>query len=96
MLARRVSKTMDIDFAVEVPDRDAGQVVAERASLLGYRGKVARDSEDGAWTCYCTKSMLATYEGVVAAQGELEAISAPLGGHCDGWGTFGNQEAVQQ
>lgn len=91
-----MSKPMEIDFTIDVPDEGAGRAIADRAGLLGYRTKVGHDGEDDAWTCYCTKLMLATYDGVVAAQEELEAISAPSGGHCDGWGTFGNQEAVQQ
>jgi regulator of ribonuclease activity B len=90
-----MSKPMEIDFTVAVPGESAGKAIAERAGLLGYRTKVARDREDDAWTCYCTKRMLATHEGVVAAQAELQAISVPFGGHCDGWGTFGNQDVVQ-
>jgi hypothetical protein len=34
--------------------------------------------------------MVPTYEVVVAAQKELDELSAPLGGHSDGWGTLGN------
>jgi hypothetical protein len=34
--------------------------------------------------------MLATYQGVLAIQAELAALSAPLHGFPDGWGTFGN------
>jgi len=36
--------------------------------------------------------MLATYEGVIVVQSELNKILQPYGGHCDGWGTFGNTE----
>ena len=35
-------------------------------------------------------SVVATYEGVIAAQEELDELSAPVGGKSDGWGTFGN------
>src|SRR5262245_41585984 len=83
-----MSKPMEIDFTVDVPSEAAGRQVAERAALLGYRAKVDHDVEDDVWTCYCTKRMLATYDDVVAAQVELEAVSVPFGGHCDGWGTF--------
>jgi regulator of RNase E activity RraB len=87
---------MEIDFTVDVPNQEAGVAIAERAGLLGYRVKVAHDFEDHAWTCYCTKLMLLTYDDVVAAQDQLEVLAASFGGHCDGWGTFGNQTAVQQ
>jgi hypothetical protein len=91
-----MAKPMDIDFTIDVPDQAAGQAIAERAAKLGYRAKVEHNRGDDGWTCYCTKRMLATYEGVVTAQVELGALSAPFGGQCDGWGTLGNQGAVQQ
>jgi hypothetical protein len=98
-----MSRPMKIDFMIDVPNQRAGEAIASRAEALGYMVKVVYDAGEAgteddvpSWTCYCTKRMLATYEGVVAVQVELEAISSPFGGHCDGWGTSGNQEAVQQ
>src|ERR1700752_5259850 len=89
-----LSKPMEIDFTIDVPDERAGETIASRPEGLGYKVGVVHDAGEAgvendppSWTCYCTKRMLATYEGVVAAQAELEAISSPLGGHCDGWGT---------
>ena len=35
--------------------------------------------------------MLATYEGVISSQSELDELAAPIGGVADGWGTFGNE-----
>jgi hypothetical protein len=87
-----MSAPMDIDFFVAVPDEAAGRAVATSADARGYRTSVDRD-EDGAWTCYCTRSMLATYDGVVAAQKELGELARPHGGSPDGWGTFGNAPA---
>ena len=34
--------------------------------------------------------MLATYDGVMAAQAELAELSERFGGFPDGWDTFGN------
>jgi hypothetical protein len=34
--------------------------------------------------------MIPSYGAVVAAQEELSRLSEPHGGHCDGWGSFGN------
>jgi regulator of RNase E activity RraB len=95
-----MSRPMDIDFALAVPDENTGREVAKAAEAAGYRTEVVFDEgeelEDEAatpsWTCYCTKTMLATYEGVIAAQRELELLSSPFGGYPDGWGTFGNVE----
>ncbi len=88
-----MSKPMDIDFAVAVPDEPSARRVAQVVAGHGYAPKPAYDDEDDAWTVYCTKWMLATYEGVVAAQAELDGLSKPFGGFSDGWGTFGNSDA---
>jgi hypothetical protein len=85
-----MSRPMDIDFTVAVDDEAAGRRVAESAAARGFRVEVEQDDEEGCWTVYCTKEMLATHEGVTAAQNELNALSRPHGGSCDGWGTFGN------
>jgi regulator of RNase E activity RraB len=96
-----LSRPMDIDFFVAVPDRQVGEQVARLAALRGYQTKVIEDGhEEGddeqgdTWTCYCTKAMLATYDNVVEAQRELDELSRAFGGHSDGWGTFGNSAEV--
>ena len=85
-----MSKPMEIEFTITVPNEKIGEAVAGRAAFLGYRAEVSHDLEDDSWACCCSVTMVATYEGVIDAQRALEAISAPLGGHCHGWGTFGN------
>jgi hypothetical protein len=85
-----LSKPMNIDFMVVVPSEEAGDKVAVRVSKLGYVPVVEFDALTSRWTCYCAKFMLATYDGVVAAQRELDDISRDLGGRSDGWGTVGN------
>jgi hypothetical protein len=84
-----MSKPMDIDFAVAAPDEDSSNAIAQAARVQGYRTDVHR-GDDGKWSCYCTRTMIATYDEVVRVQAELDALSRPLGGHADGWGTFGN------
>jgi len=44
------------------------------------------------WSLRCGKSMLATYDGVLSVQAQLNKLLVPLGGNCDGWGTFGNTQ----
>jgi len=90
-----MTKPMDIDFAVAVPDRATGEAIAERALAHGYLVRVHQGTQSMAWTCYCTRRMVPEYDAVVAAQRELDGISQPLGGHCDGWGTFGNIEELR-
>jgi regulator of RNase E activity RraB len=86
-----MSKPMPIDFHIAIPNENAGIAIAARAEKLGYSTKIWRDSDDGEWTCDCTKIMLATYEGVISSQSELDELAAPIGGVADGWGTFGNE-----
>ena len=87
-----MSRPMSIDFAVAVPDATAGEAFAERATLAGFSIKLDQDEPSGEWTCYCTKTMRATYEGVVAVQSELDLLARPFGGYSDGWATFGNRK----
>jgi regulator of RNase E activity RraB len=87
-----MTRPMDIDFFVVVPDLAAGKKLARVVAKAGYSTKLEHDDEDDVLTCNCTKQMLATYEGVVQAQAELEELSRPFGGELDGWGTFGNTE----
>jgi hypothetical protein len=81
---------MAVEFTVEIPSRADAQAVAAFAQKAGYRTAIDLDEEDGVWTCYCARDMIVTYEAVVAAQQELGRPSEPHGGHCVGWGSFGN------
>ena len=86
-----LSRPMFIDFQVAVPDEPAAKALAVAARKLGYRVRIYDSPECTLpWTCQCSTRMLATYEGVIAIQNELAAISQPFGGIPDGWGTFGN------
>ena len=92
-----MSKPMVIDFQVAAPDETTAKRIADEAAEVGYHVSVYVCDEDieGAgdpWTCECTKSMVPTYHGLIAAQAELDAIARPLGAYVDGWGTFGNAD----
>jgi hypothetical protein len=75
---------------VAVPDEHSGLAVAAAAQARGYSTSVKRDEPSGQWSCYCTKSMLATHAGVLDSQAELDHVAQPYGGYSDGWGAFGN------
>jgi regulator of ribonuclease activity B len=86
-----MAKPMFIDFHVAVPSEESGKKLAEATRKLGYHARVCDRTECRLpWTCQCSTRMLATYEGVLAVQAELAALSVPFGGFPDGWGTFGN------
>jgi hypothetical protein len=87
-----MSRPMIIDFSVEVPDERTARRVAEIVAAHGFDPSISEDDDSGSWSVYCSKSMLATYEGVVAVQVELNELLSPHGGICDGWGSFGNAQ----
>ncbi|MDI1447027.1 ribonuclease E inhibitor RraB [Polyangium sp. 6x1] len=84
-----MSKPMDIEFVVSVPDQAAGAELAHLVTKHGYTPSLEFEEEAKEWICYCTKRMVPTYEAVVAAQQELDELGAQVGGYSDGWGTFG-------
>lgn len=85
-----MSKPMAVDFAVAVPNEEAGEAIARLADAQDFDTSVEQDTETGDWTCYCARTMVATYEAVVSAQRQLDELAAPHRGYCDGWGSFGN------
>jgi hypothetical protein len=89
-LGADMSRPMEIEFFVAVPDREAGEAFARLVAQVGFRPELVHDEEVDAWDCYCRKTMLPTHEGVMAAQRELDELGRPLGGRSDGWGTTGD------
>lgn len=87
-----LTKPMEIDFHVAVPDQASCQTVARAAEQLGFRTDcVEEDGEDDyEWTCWCTKTMIPHYDDIIAAQKLLDDLSGPHGGYIDGWGSLGN------
>ena len=83
---------MSIDFMIAAPDETAGLAIAKQASVLGFQTQVNQDSETGAWTCYCAKTMIPLYETIIHIQDDLDELAKPFGGYSDGWGTLGNKK----
>jgi hypothetical protein len=87
-----MSRPMVIEFSVDAPDERAARRVAKFLAPVGFDPSIFHDDETGSWSVYCAKEMLATYEAVVDVQSELNRLLQAHGGHCDGWGTFGNTQ----
>jgi hypothetical protein len=85
-----LSKEMEIDFAVDVPDRESGLAFAEAARLLAFRTKIDQDDSTGRWTCYCSVTLVPTYDAILATQTALGDAGRKYGAKPDGWGSFGN------
>lgn len=85
-----MSQPMIIDFSVAAPDEAAARAVAAAAEALGFDPSIYQDPDSSSWSVSCSKSMLATYEGVIAARAQLDGIARTFASACDGWGSFGN------
>ena len=92
-----MSQPMDVDVQIAAPDEAVAARVAEETAKLGYRTSIYFDEEEldpedagDLWTCECTKTMLLTYDAIIAVQSELDAVAKPLDAYVDGWGTYGN------
>ncbi|QDU73074.1 hypothetical protein Pan97_00410 [Bremerella volcania] len=87
-----LSKPIEMDFFVAVPSQEAGDQVADEARKIGFETSVEQDEESGEWTCYCTKTILATVDAVFDIEESLDDLADPFGGYSDGFGTFGNKD----
>ncbi|MEG3223313.1 MULTISPECIES: ribonuclease E inhibitor RraB [Vibrio] len=85
-----LSKPLEIDFFVAVPSKRLGDQVALEVDKLGFKTSVEQDEETGAWTCYCTKTLIPEYPEIVRIEEELTIIAKPYGGYADGFGSYGN------
>jgi hypothetical protein len=85
-----LSKPMEIDFAVEIPNLDTGRAFAKSVEQLGFRAEIKEDANTKRWTCYCSRTMVPSYEAIVSIQRMLENVGRQYGARPDGWGSFGN------
>lgn len=85
-----LTRLLKMEFFVAVPDEDEGQKLAGLACAEGLETSVEQSDESQRWTCYCTKVLVADYNAVLAFEEQLDNLARPLGGHSDGFGTFGN------
>ncbi|QTL36562.1 ribonuclease E inhibitor RraB [Pseudoalteromonas viridis] len=87
-----LSKPMNMDFFIAVPNKVKGDAIAQKVTKLGFQTSVEFDDEAQEWTCYCNKTIVPSYSNVVAIEKQLDEVSKPYGGYSDGFGSFGNAE----
>jgi len=90
-----LSQPMQVDFPVVFDSLEATPGFVELARGRGYDVEIG-ELEDDKVDVFCVRTMLLTYDAVVACQNELNELSKPFGGYCDGWGTFGNVEGAEE
>ncbi|WP_425616273.1 ribonuclease E inhibitor RraB [Anatilimnocola sp. NA78] len=95
-----LSQPMQVDFPVVFDSLEATPEFVEAARSRGYDveiGELDDEADEGEKIdVFCVKTMLLTYDAVIACQNELNELSKPYGGFCDGWGTFGNVEGAEE
>jgi hypothetical protein len=87
-----MSKSMCIEFSIDVPDLEKARSLSKRIAANGYEPSIFIDDEGGSVSIYCARTMLATHDGVVSAQAELNVLCLPFDAVCDGWITAGNKQ----
>ena len=86
-----LTREMEIDFFIAIDDETSANEFAKAAESHGFESKVSRYEElEKAWTCYCTKTMIPSYESIVGVQDFLAELGRPWNAEPDGWGSFGN------
>ena len=87
-----LSKEMEIDFAMSVPNREAGLAFATIVGPMGFQTSISLGDATKTWTCYCSRIMVPSYEAIIEVQRILEKTGKPYNARPDGWGSFGNGE----
>jgi hypothetical protein len=87
-----LSKEMEIDFAMDVPDQQSGHAFAKVADAIGFRADVTKNCDGDRWTCYCSRTMIPSYDAIIEVQRTLEELGRPYNAKPDGWGSFGNSD----
>jgi hypothetical protein len=87
-----MSKPMTIEYTILAADVDSARSLAERIATCGYAPRLEVDGQDGSVSIYCARRMLATYDGVVSCQAQLNELCLSVSAECDGWITSGNRQ----
>jgi hypothetical protein len=93
-----MTRPMKIDFHVAFSSRDSGEQFVALAANAGFETRLVKDDGEDppAWTCWCSRMMLATHERITEMEQQLDDLARPLGGFIDGWGSFGNVELARR
>lgn len=85
-----LTKRMNIDFFIEVPDKKFGEQIIRELIEKGFKTNLDYDKEYESWTCYCTKNTFLEYTNIVTIEKYLEKVASKNFGKLDGFATYGN------
>ena len=98
-----MTQPLDIEFPVSAPDEASANAIDKVLTDAGYECLVEYDDgeqdeddeteEDDEefgpmWTVYVNVEMIPEYDEIIRIQADLDRLSGPLGGICDGWGVM--------
>ena len=98
-----MTQPLDIEFPVSAPDEAAANAIDKVLTDAGYEclveyddGELDEDDETDEddeefgpmWTVYANVEMIPDYSEILRIQADLDRLSSPLGGICDGWGVL--------
>uniref|UniRef100_A0A7C2NVA2 Ribonuclease E inhibitor RraB n=1 Tax=Schlesneria paludicola TaxID=360056 RepID=A0A7C2NVA2_9PLAN len=98
-----LSQPLEIEFPVAVPDEASADKTQAALAKAGYESRIEYDEgepdEEGnidpddeefgpAWTVYVNRLMVPEHGEIQRIQAELDRLSQPFGGYCDGWGVL--------
>ena len=81
-----------LGFEVSVFMNDDDEASGFEDDPLAAELEALDDEDESPFTCECSRTLIPTYDAIMSAQAELEALAASAGAILDGWGTFGNAE----
>ena len=85
-----LSKPIQIDFHISIPSESAGNDLIQITENLSFISDLDYDDDTDSWTCWCSKSMIPEYDLLIQTQKQLNKLAKKVGGHADGWSSFGN------
>jgi hypothetical protein len=84
-----LARPMVLDFFLVLPDEAVAHVAELRTAPMGFVSRVLQDDE-GQWLCVCSVELVPELARVIAVEKLLDRLAHELGGHADGFGSFGN------
>ena len=98
-----MTQPLDIEFPVSAPDEASANAIEKALIDAGYEciveyddGELDEDDETDEddeefgpmWTVYVSVEMIPDYDEIIRIQADLDRLSGPSGGICDGWGVI--------
>jgi regulator of RNase E activity RraB len=86
-----LSQPRKIEYYCYAENEPVAVKIASKIEDFGYHCDVFHDenasSRDKAYSVYCARVMVPSYDAIIRAQAELNSALSSFNTSCDGWGT---------